>query len=236
MKELKHEPRVAADLTYEALGASVIFRWPPEVHQKLNYADQDLWLVVREAESHAAIAEDKVSNLALKDVQVGYDRDVEAMLLEKDRPRVTVSTSMNTVPRVVIVAENPQRHHVSWGDLDWASVHREVGRVHQISMERDCEVVLDVTRWPGDLPQHERMYPGMKDYALVVGPIQRLDLAVVRRVDQAPLKTLFSLSMEAQAVQDVLAHVRFRTAPKPHQLVLAREVREENVVEVRARW
>ncbi|HEY4000035.1 MAG TPA: hypothetical protein VGO93_14265, partial [Candidatus Xenobia bacterium] len=208
------------------------------VHSRLNYADEDLWLVVRDAASQDVVAEAQVNGLDVKDIAVTAGREVETLLLVRERPQVSLSTSLETVPRVVMIAENPERHHVTWSEIDWASIGRELTIIHHASLSDEGEVVLEVQRWPGQShePETERLYPGLMDYALVVGPIKQLDLSVVRKADQQRLKTLFSLSVKPQQTRDVIAHMRFRMPPKAAFFTLEREVTEESAVLTRARW
>lgn len=225
-----------AGLEVTPMGARIIVRWNASVHDQLNYADEDLWLLVRDANTQEGLAEARVNGLVVKDVPTVPDCDIETMLLVRERPQVSVSTSLLSSPRVVMVPENPQRHHITWSEIDWAAINRELGVIHGVSLSEDCEVVLDVHRWPSHEPEHDRQYPGMKDYALVIGPIKELNLSVVRKADQKPLKTLFSVTVKPQTTRDVLGHVRLHVPPLGPHFTIDREVTEETLVLARAHW
>ncbi len=223
----------AERLKAEVLGDFAIFTWDAWVHSQVNYAEEDLFLSLEGAGEH------KVNYLSRKDLRVGFGREFSARLLRKRRFQLKVSTTAHFTPHVVLISEHEGRHQLSWANIDWDAIRRDVRWKHGLDWEREVETVLKVWRYPHDpsgLPAEEVLHPGLADFALLAGRVRRAELALTAKEGARLLKTLFRVDFEPQETLGELAALPLRTESFEPSFRLQREVQETDSVQLRAGW
>jgi len=222
-------------LEAELLGDFAIFTWDAWIHDQVNYAEEDLFLTLGD---DGARTEHKVDYLSRKDLRLGFGRKLTARLVKKRRFQLKVSTTAHFTPHVVLISEHEGRHQLSWGNLDWDLIRRDIRWKHKLDWERDVEAVLKVWRReaaPG-LPAEESLYPGLSDHALLAGKVSRTQLSLVHKTEGRVLKTLFTVDLEPQEQLATLAELKLSTEAFEPSFRLQREVQETDTVQLRARW
>jgi predicted glycosyl hydrolase (DUF1957 family) len=222
-------------LQAELLGDFAIFTWDAWIHDQVNYAEEDLFLTLGE---DSLRSEHKVNYLSRKDVRLGFGRQLAARLVKKRRFQLKVSTTAHFMPQVVLISEHEARHQLTWANLDWDAIRRDIRWKHRLDWDRDVESVLTVWRSeaaPG-LPAEECLYPGLSDHALLIGKVRRAQLALLHKTDRRLLKTLFTINLEPQEALETLAELKLATEAFEPSFRLQRTLQETDTVQLRARW
>ena len=228
----------------ETTGPLVSMSWTETLAGRMNTAEEDLYLeVCRSGRPERPVIQKKVTHLLSTDFYLHESGDFELKLVSKKRFQLKVSSPFHYAPRVVVVSENEQRHHVSWAEIDWEQIRREVEIASGLSWDKDIECRLHVRRLPGisaGLPDEEWIATGLLHHALVLGAPREISLVVVPK-DSGPrpariLKTIFTILFESPPVVEEMARLEFSMEASGPWMELKREVWEEDTVQLRAWW
>ncbi len=231
-------------LHIETTGPLVSVKWSEELIGNLNSAEEELHLEIWHAGTpDMPLIQKKVTHLLSTEFHLHHTDTFVLRLLRKKKFQLKVSSPFHFTPKVVLVSENEQRHHLSWGEIDWEQVKREVEIASGIDWDKDVELCLHIRRWPGpssDLPDEEWQRTGLSDHAIVLGALKEVDLTVIPRNGQgkAPkvLKTIFSIYFELPPVVEEVAQAEFEVQATGPFMELKREIWEEDTVQLRAWW
>ncbi len=230
----------------------VYLRWDGEVNDRVNTAMEDLWVQVFRPGEDQPLLEKKCTNLHSTEFYIGESGDFEIRLVLKEHCKLYMSTDFHYTPKVSFVSENPQRHHITWSDVDWERVKNEVERSFRLDWENEVDLFVHCIRRPfggGDLPIEEWIWTGTGDYAVIMGELRKINLTVVRKdvKDEAGvlhadleeptvLKIVFSLDFQEPDVVGELFSGTVRVPAGTRYFELKREVWEEDTVQLRAWW
>ncbi len=222
-------------------GGLTLVRWENEIAPA--NCDTELVLAVYPNGSETPVIEKRVTFQEETEFYLYHPGRYKVCLQERRRFFVHAGSPFHYVPKVVFVSENEARHHVSWNDVDWEAVKRDVELRCGLSWDEDVEVGLLVERWPGGsrLPDEEFIPVPFSDSALVLGHLVRLSLVAARRhregsLKEAVVKTIFSLDMGTTPLVREAAALELEVEDHRPVFALQREVWEEDSVQLRAWW
>ena len=235
------------DLTAEVVGNFVRVLWTEEISKKINTAEEDLFIEVWKGTEDTPVLEKKVTHLLSAEFQLNVDGPLNLRLVVKRRLELHVSTTFYYTPKVVLISENERRHHLTWMDIDWRQVKREIEISSGLDWETGIDLFLHITRWP-ELPsgpgEEEWLHTGFNDHATVLGALKEVSLAAVPK--QHPetiesqnhqiLKTLFKLDFRPPEFVRKLVSLSFEIGPSLPFMELKREIWEEDTVQLKAWW
>ncbi len=212
----------------------VRFRWGTEVLERVNRAEEDLYLEVFRDEE--LVFSRKVSFLEETEEELPSGRYVARMLTKK-RQRLQVESSFHYVPKVVFVSENERRHHLSLADIDWDALRRDVELGAGLRWGEDVEPFLLVRRHADpltDFPEKEWIPLKFRDYFLVLGAIKGLELHLRHRESGRSLKCFLRLR-PVSGKTEMLEETRFEV-PGRQGLFIVRQMVEPDLVNLRVYW
>jgi len=212
----------------------VRFSWGEEA-KSVFLPEEDLYLEVFRGEQ--CVLSRKVTFLEETE-EVFPPGDYEAVLWRKKRFALELYAPFHYTPKVVLVSENERRHHLSFADIDWENVRRDVELGLGVRWDRDIEVSLLIKRHPDPLTNfsEEEWQPlGMRDYVLVLGAVKVLELHVTDRKTGESLKKILALRLLPPETVGEVARARF-SVPEKVGLFLVRQVVEPDQVNLKAFW
>lgn len=226
------------ELAVRVMGPACSFTWESSVHDRVNLADEDLFLAVRETESERTMIEERVSRLSGKTLRFASGCSYHALLLRKEKASFSCRTSLSRLPRLLVHELEPGLTFLSWSGVDWEAIRREIEAVHRVEWEGGIEVALHIHRWAaeGILGEEEVTFLGFREEAELRGSLRHVEMDVVSREDGRRLKQVFSLHFNARKTLGVLDKLEFRTPFVQPRLSLRREVLEPDVMRLRADW
>lgn len=222
-------------LNIEVATPYVVCTWDPNLRKRLNFADENLLLRIL---NHAGeVLQDYEVNL-LRERQIKLEPGrYRAELARSSRPQITLQSCLEPTPQITWVQDSPGSHVVVWGELDWVALKTEVQQFHGVNWENDTEVrlavALDENSRPGEIhwiPVPER------DHCTLRGRLNRIELCIVNRKNNAILKSLFLARRDNGQVIQVVAADSFELMASHEPLVLEREILETDTLQLRARW
>ncbi len=228
-------------------GPLISASWPKELSGRVNPAEEEIILEVWRAEAgHQDIpaVQKKVTHLPSTEFFIHDTGHFHLKLFRREKFRLKVSSTFHYIPKVILVSENEQRHHLSWEDIDWDLVRREVETASGLDWDKDIDLCLSIKRWPGngsDLPVEQRLSIGLSNHTVVLGALKEVGLVVTSKPshqDEVPrvLKTLFRLYFDLPPIIEELAQVEFDVRAQEPYMELKREIWEEDRVQLRAWW
>ncbi len=228
----------------EVAGSMISTSWSGKLSHMINPAEEDLFLEVCRPESdNRPLVQKKVTHLDSTEFHIHDTGHFILKLLRKRKFRLKIDSAFYYTPKVVLASENEQRHHLSWEDIDWDMVRREVEIASGLNWDRDTDLCLHIKRWPdtgSTLPMEEWQRISISDHAVVLGALREIGLIVTSRVqgDRPPeiLKTIFTVYFELPPVIQQLAGVEFDVQAIGPYMELKREIWEEDRVQLRAWW
>ncbi len=223
----------ANGVTVEVAKDRVVARWEPTLHEKLNYADEDLLLrVLVGLEVRQNV---RVNHLSQRELTLDPG-DYRIELARAFQPEVTVQSPLEPTPSITWIQDSPNSQVLIWSHVNWDSVQNQVEQIHGLDWERDASVALKVI-WAGqDSSTTEWFAVPARDHVTLTVPATKAELCVVERDTERVLKSLFVAHRVAVSPTQVLANVPV-TVPLPERfLQLTREVVETNSLQFRADW
>ncbi len=222
----------------EIPGDKLIIHWKESIHNQVNYLDEDLFIQVLNQQDGSLFQEARINYLGEKELDVDANREYLVRLVIKEKFRVAVATTSEYTPPVTFIQENIDRYLLTWRDLEWDFIRREVVREHNVDWDKDIEVALKINRYEGDqlAPLKETRYPGMRDMEVVAGKIKDLSLLVVHKKDERQLKEIFKINIVPGSVKEVIDEMEISTPQMKPYFYLYRVVRETNSCHIQARW
>lgn len=233
-------------------GNLVYVKWDEEIVQQINTAMEDLWVQIYRTGEDEPFFEKRCTDLHSTEFYLTESGDFDVKLVLKERYKLYMSTDFHYTPKVSLVSENPQRHHLTWSDIDWERIKNEVERSFKLKWEDEVELFVHCIRKPlesTDLPTEEWICVGTGDYAVIMGKLKKLNLAVVKREikdesgllhanleNPTLLKIIFSIDFHDP---DIVGELFNQTISLPGDTTffeLKREIWEEDSVQLRAWW
>ncbi len=213
----------------------VRFQWGEEIHQKIRYPEEDLYLEVFRGEE--PVFSRKVSFLKESEEELPPGKYI-ARLWHKTRPRLKVTTSFHYTPKVVFVSENERRHHLTISEVDWENLRRDVELGAGLSFEKDVSVFLYLERYPDpetNFPEEEWQEASFKDYFLLLGALKGAELCICRKEPFEKIKEILRLELGPPETRALLEEKEFFLQPESG-IFLTREVVEPDQVNLRVFW
>jgi len=235
------------DMTVEVNGDLIKAAWSRELSRRVNTAEEDLFIEIRKKEEEVPILEKKVSHLLSSEFYLDVDGQVEIRLIKKRRLELQLSTASHYTPKVSLISENERRHHLTWMDMDWEEIRREVEISSGLDWEKDIDLFLHVIRWPEasmGFVKEEWLPTGLSNYATVLGALREVSFVVVPKADpeairssnRTILKTIFKLEIRPPAIIQELASLKLVIGHSLPFMELKREVWEGDIVQLKAWW
>ncbi len=213
----------------------VRFKWGEEVFRQINLAAEELYLEVWRGEE--LVLSRKVSFLS--ETEEFFPAGIyQARLLVKTRQRLGLETSFHYTPKVIFVSENERRHHLSFAEIDWEALRRDVELGTGLKWGEEVEPALLIRRHPDpltDFPEEEWQPLRFKDYFLILGALKALEFHLVPRGSTSSLKRFLLLELKPSETKGVLEKEEFRV-PEISGLFLGRQVVEPDLVNLRIFW
>ncbi len=224
-------------------GGLVRCLWSRELTAELN-GDTELVLAARPVDGGPPVVEKRVTHQVETEFHLAHPGGYRISLEERRRFFIQAHSPFHYVPKVVFVSENEARHHLSWEEIDWDAVRRDVELRCGLAWGEDVEVGLLVERWPGasSLPDREFIPTPFAHHALVLGHLVRLSLCVMPRDRRSEdpardvVKTIFTLEMGQQPLIRELAALELHAPDQRPRFLLEREIWEEDSIQLRAWW
>ncbi|MBI3929494.1 MAG: DUF1957 domain-containing protein [Armatimonadetes bacterium] len=216
-----------------ALGR-LVCRWPQNLHERVNYADEDLLLKVID-KSGSVLAVHRINHLSQKELVLppgAYRLEV----IRASRPLVSMSTTIERAPGITWIQDSPASQVVIWSGLNWEAIRREVETLHRRDWESQTAVSLKVVWDTPQGPFEEWLPVPARDHATLQGKVERLDLCVVEPKTHRILKTLFRAARPSVELLQVLADVPVEVPADRRFLALTREVQETATLQLKAEW
>ncbi len=241
-------------LTVEVAGSLVTIKWQDELVKKVNFLEEDLFCQVLD-EKKEVIAEKKVNYLNETEFYILKKGNLTLRLIKKKKFSLYLESPFHYTPRVVLISENEQRHHLSWLDIEWERIQQEIENETGLSWGIQTRVALFVKRWPqkdSQLQEKEWIYPGLNSHALILGPLKEVSLCVVKSdylnnnenedekiyKEQNPhiIRHLFKLDFKAPKTIAILDELDFKSLSEDPFMYLKREIWESDSIQLRAYW
>ncbi len=235
-----------------AYGGLIHVRWEKTLAEKINSADEELIVEARRPSDGFVIIEKRCTNLTETEFYLDLEGDIDIRLVRKKKFTISLNSSFHYTPKVVIISENEGRHHLSWEDIDWDQVRREVELASGLDWGKDIRVYLFVKRWPADtgLKAEEWIPVDMADHALILGYLKEVSLVAAIDKDlgkeissvapesKAPfvLKNIFELKLKNPPEIEELSALRINIRGNSSCLGLKREIWEEPTLQLKAWW
>ncbi len=242
------------NLTVEVAGSLVKVSWKDSILKDVNFLEEDLFCQVLD-EKKRVILEKKVNYLDQTEFYISQKGKLTLRILKKKKFSLYLESPFHYTPRVVLISENEQRHHLNWLDIEWDRIQQEVENETGLAWGTQTRVALFVKRWiqnGSQLPETQWIYPGLDSHALILGPLKEVSLCVVksnfldinqseeekRQEEQDPqvLKHLFKLDFKAPEIIAVLDEIDFYCLSESPYMYLKREVWESDSIQIRAYW
>lgn len=222
----------------EVPGDKLVVHWEESIHQQVNYLDENLFVQVLNVEDESIYKEHRINFLAEKEIDVEAGKDYLVRLVIKEKFRVGVATTSEYTPRVTLIPEGVDRYMLTWKELEWDHIRREVVREHRVDWHKDIDLALVINRWEGDenTPEQEWRFPGFKDMDMVGGKIKDISLLVVTKNDRKQLKEIFKITIHPGEVKTVLDELPASTPNLKPYFYLHRIVKETDANHLQARW
>ncbi|GEM_PF-81772 len=226
--------------------------WDENISQQVNIAMEDLWVqIVRPGEDYP-VFEKKCTDLHSTEFYILHSGEFDFKLVIREHCKLYMATDCHYTPKVNLVSENELRHHLTWSDIDWERVRNEVERAAGVDWDKEIDLFVHCLRNPDqpmDLPEEEWIRVGMSDYAVIMGSLRKINLAVVKRdsrddsgqlqanlTEPTVLKIIFSLNFEQPDTITELFSTRIEIPAEAPYFELKREIWEEDSVQLRAWW
>jgi predicted glycosyl hydrolase (DUF1957 family) len=222
----------------EVPGDRLVVHWDDSLHGMINYLDEDLYLQVINSEDGSIFRESRINYLAEKEVDVKAGVEYVVRMVVKEKFRMAVATTSEHTPGVNFIPESINRYMLTWSELDWDHIRREVLTEHDVDWNKDIQTALRIERWQADelAPLVEWRYPGMRDMEIVGGSIREITLLVVKKADNAQLKEIFKITLVPGGVKKVLDELTVTTPLLTPFFYLYRVVRETDSSHLRVKW
>ncbi len=226
--------------------------WDETISSRVNIAMEDLWIqVLRPGEDHP-VFEKKCTDLHSTEFYIAHSGEFDFIIVTREHFKLYMATDCEYTPKVNLISENELRHHLTWSDIDWERVRNEVERASGVDWSSEVDLFVHCVRKSGqqlDLPEEEWIEVGLSDYAVLMGSLHKVNLAVVRRSSEdelssanndfhepAVLKVIFSLDFREPDIIAELFSSRIEIPADAAYMELKREVWEEDTVQLRAWW
>ncbi|NPA48434.1 MAG: DUF1957 domain-containing protein [Thermodesulfobacteria bacterium] len=213
----------------------VRFSWGKDLHQKVHYPEEDLWLEVFKGDE--LVLSRKVNFLDESEEVFPPGRYV-ARLFRKRRPRLKVITPFHYTPKVVFVSENERRHHVTISEIDWENLRRDVELGTGLRFGEEVSAYLHILRHPDpetNFPEEEWQEVPFKDYFLVLGALKGLEFSLCQKEPFKKIKDAVTLEILPPETFALLEEATFSTRAQ-EGLFLARKVVEPDQVNLLVYW
>ena len=213
----------------------VRFKWNSHVWRQINLAEEDLYLEVWRGKE--LFFSRKVSFLSETE-ELFPPGEYKAVLLSKRRLQLALETGFHYTPKVVLVSENERRHHLTFADIDWEALRRDIELGTGLLWSEEVEVALRVLRHPDpttDFPEEEWQPLAFKDYLLILGALKGLEFHVVKAGTKKSLKRFLKLELVPLETKSILTTKGFRL-PSSLGVFLARQEVEPDIVNLKVYW
>ena len=213
----------------------VRFSWEEDLHRKVNYPEEDLYLEVFAGKG--CVLSRKVSFLDQTE-ETFPPGTYTVKLVRKRRLKLRLIFPFHYTPKVVLVSENERRHHLTITDLDWENLRRDVELGAGLRFGEEVAPYLRILRFPDpetDFPEEEWQEASFRDYFLVLGALKGVELWLCRKEPFSPVKEALSLFLVPPETVEVLAEGGFEVARK-EGLFIARQMVEPDQVNLRVFW
>lgn len=219
-------------LQLETAPGRLICRWPAELRQGLNLADEDLCLRLMDPFDLSLLQQHKVNLLSARQLSLQAGR-YRVELARVPRPEVSLRTSLEPTPQLTWIQDSPGSAMLIWSELDWPDIQQEVVRLHGVDWATGARVAMRVVR-PG--PKAEWIEVPERDHLTLEGLVEQVELCVVEPETNKILRTLFSARRLPADPLQVLAAGECEVPGPSHNLRLVREIVETDTLQVRAVW
>lgn len=237
-KKLKVEKIESKLMWAEMLGDNLVVHWDENIHSKVNYLDEDLFLYIEEADAVKPVRAERINHLAEKQLEIQPGQDYLIRMVIQEKFHVGIATTSEYTPRLSLIPEGINRYMLAWGELEWNHIRMEVERQHNIHWDSQVDVALRITRYEAEenAPEEEWRYPGMKNLDIIGGKIKEMSLLVVTKGERRILKEIFrAYTLRGKEKQQLDTMVI-----KPPSLLpsfnLQREVHETDAYHLNANW
>ncbi len=222
----------------EVPGDKLVIHWKNEVHEEVNYLDEDLFLNIKDAKTGELVKQERINHLVEKETDIETGREYEIQMIIKERFHMGIATTAEYTPPVALIPEGINRYMLTWGELEWSYIKDEVERQHNVNWERDVDVVLKINRYEGDeiSPKEEWRFPGFRNMEIVGGMIKEITLSVLTKTDKKNLKEIFRVYTLPGKEKKVLDTLTFNSPQIEPYFYLDREVHETDANHIRASW
>ncbi|NPA94651.1 MAG: DUF1957 domain-containing protein [Thermodesulfobacteria bacterium] len=233
-------------------GNLVHVSWDEEITKTVNTAMEDLWVQVYRIGEDQPFFEKKCTHLHSTEFYLDESGEFQLRLTLKEHFKLYMATDFHYTPKVSLVSENDRRHHLTWCDIDWERVRNEVERAFRINWDEEVDLFVHCIRKPFDtegLPREEWIWVGTGDYAVIMGRLNKINLAVVKKEvrdekgvlhanleNPTVLKIIFTLDFQDPDVVGELFCGNICVPADTTFFELKREVWEEDTVQLRAWW
>ncbi|WP_456371478.1 1,4-alpha-glucan branching protein domain-containing protein [Thermodesulfatator atlanticus] len=211
------------------------FSWDEEIHRRVDYPEEDLFLEVYTNEN--CILSRKV-NFLNQTEEVLAPGTYQAKLLRKKKPLLKLTSCFHYTPKVVLVSENERRHHLSISEIDWENIRREIEIGKGLHFGKDTSVFLRILRYEDpetNFPLEEWQRADFKDYFLVLGALRALEFHVCDQKGQKSLKKILRVEVLPQETVAILSEESFKVK-EVTGIFLARQVIEPDQVNLKVYW
>jgi hypothetical protein len=127
-------------------GEKVVMNWDEDIHSEVNYLDEDLNILIYDPKGERLIRDERVNFLVDKELNLEAGQDYLVQFAVKEKFMVNVATTSETSPKISLIPEGIDRYMITWGQLEWEHIRREVVREHQVDWDNEIEVVLKIIR------------------------------------------------------------------------------------------
>lgn len=231
----KKPPAEKPDLSVETARGRVVVSWSPRLDARVNRADEDLVLRVRDA-AGATVRQYRVSQFCRKEFALEPGR-YRVDLTRCRQPELEVRTTGRYSPTVVWISDSPASHVVTWSGIDWAAVRYEVEQLYHVDWSKETQLAL-LVRWHGVPDEHPGDWSPVpnRDHFTLRGQAASVELAIRSVPDGQVLKTILKASRRVSEDGEVLASAELDVPSGQHPLELLRVVLETEGLQVRAQW
>lgn len=230
---------VRSDLLWgEVPGDKLVIHWDDNVHSRINYLDEDLFLHLVDTDTGESVQKWRVNFLVEKEMDIEPGRKYLIKLEINEKFHMGISTTAEVIPPISFIREGIDRYMITWGELNWKHIKREVERQHKIDWEEEANVALRILRYEGDAlaPEEEWRFPGLTDMDVVGGKIKEISLLAVRKDNRKVLKEIFRLYAIPGKVKEILDQIEITPPSMLPNFQLMREVRETDRNHLLATW
>ncbi len=219
----------------ETASRLVRFEWGKDIHQRIHYPEEDLWLEVFKGEK--LVFSRKMSFLNESEEVLAPGKYV-ARLFRKKRPKLRITTSFHYTPKVVFVSENERRHHVTISEIDWDNLRRDIELGVGLHFGEEVSVYLHILRYPDpetNFPEEEWQEASFKDYFLVLGSLKALEFCLCQKEPFRKVKDIICLELLPPEIVELLAERDFEVHSR-EGLFLSRKLVEPDQVNLLVYW